>query len=130
MRQAVPYFHYARRSVQVGHYRVSYWDEGRGQTLVFVHGMGGCLEHWAWLFPLLLERFRLIALDLPGFGQSTAPPLRAVRLESAVTLLDDFFHALRLDQPVLVGHSMGAALALSYAARCPENVNAVVALCP
>ena len=66
MRQYVPYFGYRRHSISVKNYNITYWDEGSGPPLVLVHGLGGCREHWAWVFPNLVGRFRVIALDLPG----------------------------------------------------------------
>lgn len=131
MRQYVPYFGYRRHSISVGDYNVSYWDEGSGQPIVLVHGLGGCREYWAWVFPMLVGQFRVIALDLPGFGESTVPDIASIRIDNAVKLLGDFTAALDLDQPpMLVGHSMGGSLALRCAARYPQQFSGVMALCP
>ncbi|MBK8028449.1 MAG: alpha/beta fold hydrolase [Chloroflexi bacterium] len=130
MRQCVPYFGYRRHSITVKNYQVTYWDEGSGPPLVLVHGLGGCREYWAWVFPNLVRSFRVIALDLPGFGESAAPAREHLQFTNAVDLLHEFVTTLNLDQPLLIGHSMGGGLVLRCAARYPESFRGVMALCP
>jgi len=130
MRQYVPYFGYRRHSISVKNYNITYWDEGSGPPLVLVHGLGGCREYWAWVFPNLVGRFRVIALDLPGFGDSTAPEREHLRSTNAADLLYEFVSALGLNQPILVGHSMGGGLALRSAVRHAKTFSGVMALSP
>ena len=130
MRQVVPYFDYRRQQLRVRDLNISYWDEGTGQPIVLIHGLGGFLEYWAWVFPQLIGQFRVIALDLPGFGESSVPSSNQLHIPDAVELLHEFVAALNLKNPILVGHSLGGTLALKCAATYPENYSSVMALCP
>lgn len=99
---------------------------GAGEsTIVWLHGIGGTHRYWTCV-PSALPTFgrRAVLLDLLGFGGSPRPWIRyttAVHL-SAVR------HCLKREEApvVLVGHSLGAILALAYAARYPEQVRALV----
>jgi len=101
-----------------------YYAEKRGGVadqppLVLVHGAGGSHLDWA---PELrrLRGARVIALDLPGHGKSSAPGRDSIPAyaRDVITLLD----ALNIPRAVLVGHSMGGAVAQQAALDWPERV--------
>jgi pimeloyl-ACP methyl ester carboxylesterase len=99
--------------------------EGEGPTLVLVHGFGGAASNWDALLPHLDPGRRLIVPDLPGHGRSSPLP--------AVPSLGPFADrlALLVDREdawpaVVVGHSMGALVALRLARQRPEGVAALV----
>ena len=90
--------------------------EGK-MPVVFVHGLGGRLEHWAPVLHCVGPGIRALALDLPGHGGSDVPEdedLSPPRLAAAIGALLD---TLGLRHAVLVGHSLGAAVVLEYAAH-------------
>lgn len=108
--------------------RVALYRAGppRAKAVVLVHGLGQAASRdWAQVIPALAERYRVIALDLPGFGASDKgnhlySPANLARVLEAV--LKD-----RVDEPfALVGHSMGAAVALAYAGAYPQRVARLV----
>ncbi|GAC1309031.1 MAG: hypothetical protein NVSMB21_15090 [Vulcanimicrobiaceae bacterium] len=91
-------------------------------TIVLVHGMG----HWtqaAWDFvaAALAPTHRVIAFDLPGFGDSSKPDVD-YRLEFFTRVVDALANALALERFALVGHSRGGLIAAAYAAERPERV--------
>jgi pimeloyl-ACP methyl ester carboxylesterase len=95
-------------------------------SVVLVHGLGDSAgRDWHPILPALSERHHVVLLDLPGFGRSTRgselySPERYVRLIREVV-------RARIDGPFdLIGHSMGGALALLYAARYPDDVRRLV----
>ena len=89
-------------------------DRGRGEpTLVFLHYFSGAAASWQWVIEHLASDFRCVALDLPGFGQ--APPLAEPSLETYSDFVWEALSALGIDQFVLIGHSMGAKIALQVA---------------
>ena len=96
-------------------------------VLLFVHGLGQQgLRDWLTVIPALEEDFRIIALDLPGFGQSETPSGRYSPTNYA-KLLAWLVRERTGSQPVtVIGHSMGATVALRYAATFPEQVNKLV----
>jgi pimeloyl-ACP methyl ester carboxylesterase len=100
------------------------------ETLLLLHEMGGSLESWDALLPLLLPRFRVLRYDQRGAGLSEKPvaPLRIEDAgQDAIALLD----ALAIEGRVVpVGTAVGGAVALHLAAAHPARVRAVVATSP
>ncbi|MFZ5609594.1 MAG: alpha/beta fold hydrolase [Pseudomonadota bacterium] len=98
-------------------------DAGAGQPVVFLHGLGGTSRYWACRLACAPLEARLVLVDLLGFGDSPRPWCRYT--------IDRHIQAIHetikdLDAALLVGHSMGAALALIYAARYPDKVKGLV----
>ena len=99
---------------------------GVQQTLLLQHGYAGCAETWEHQITALSARFRIVAPDLRGHGQSDAPDGR-YDLDALCADLDAIVAQLALPQRfTLVGHSFGGALALAYAARRPERLDHLV----
>ena len=97
--------------------KLSYREEGRGPPLVLVHGSPGESGSWRRVTPRLKDRFRVLAVDLPGYGDSDGAPdepeARAVLMAAAVArLIESCGQAVRL-----VGHSYGGVVALHAALR-------------
>lgn len=94
---------------------LNYLDVGPRDSLttpfVLVHGLGASLHYWAAIIPDLSRDRRVVAIDIPGFGDSPAlpKPLTAEALASAITKL---VAVLGLERPVIVGHSLGGLLAI------------------
>jgi pimeloyl-ACP methyl ester carboxylesterase len=101
---------------------VPYFDRpGRQGTIVFVHGLGNAAANFADLLdePRLSDH-RLIALDLPGCGDSPYPRDRRLAIGDLVVLLEGFVDRLGLSSFLLVGASMGGLVGLLFAERLPE----------
>jgi pimeloyl-ACP methyl ester carboxylesterase len=112
-------------SVPYEHGWVAYRDfGGQGPTVMLVHGLGGNLAHWGRVAPLLHEQYRLIAIDLPSHGASTAPA--DYSFDHDLDAVDEVRQSLGLDRPALVGHSYGGMLAVSLGASRPGDYRAVV----
>ncbi len=96
--------------------------------LVFLHGLGGTQSTWQMVLPQLAEHFRVCALDLPGHGQSDkpAPAQTDYSLGSLAAAVAQAMETLGLAPAVLIGHSLGGAVALTLALEHPERVRAVV----
>jgi pimeloyl-ACP methyl ester carboxylesterase len=110
--------------------RLRYRDSGRGEPVVFLHGLAGRLDQWFGLADSLAPGYRVIALDERGFGESTkfTDPQRYGQLmvDDVVRLLD----TLRISRAHFVGHSMGAVIAANLALRYPERVITASLLAP
>ncbi len=105
---------------------VSYTDEGRGEALVLIHGWIGSAALWDLLIPELSSRFRVLAPDLPGHGDSGVPEGFSFDLEGFSGFLDGFRQAVGLQRFTPVGHSMGGCIAAHYAAHYPQRVSSLV----
>lgn len=90
-----------------------------GETVVLVHGFGGDLNNWLFNHEPLAADHVVYALDLPGHGGSTKD-VGDGSLDKFATVLNDFMAALDIGNAHLVGHSMGGAVALSFAVSHPD----------
>jgi pimeloyl-ACP methyl ester carboxylesterase len=112
--------------------RVFVHRAGRGRPLVLVHGF--MMSHWYWrlVIPALAERFEVLSVDLPGFGESDRPhPDRFGYDHRAFAgALAELAQRLGLAPAVFVGHSMGGGSILSLAAERPELVERLVLVAP
>src|SRR5439155_22752980 len=70
------------RSLIVAGRRFAFWEGGAGTAIVMLHGFGADKDHWTRAARHLRHRFRLIALDLPGFGGTPAEPEEPVDVRS------------------------------------------------
>ncbi|AVJ22420.1 MULTISPECIES: acetoin dehydrogenase dihydrolipoyllysine-residue acetyltransferase subunit [Pseudomonas] len=111
--------------VEVGGRLLRYLDMGEGGTpLVLVHGFGGDLNNWLFNQPALAAERRVIALDLPGHGESgkSLQTGDAAELSHAVLALLDH---LALDRVHLAGHSMGGLVTLTVASLAPARIASI-----
>lgn len=97
---------------------VHYEAIGRGRPLIFLHGWLGSWRYWMPTMEALSDRYRTYAFDLWGFGDSDHNAQR-YDIDSYVTQLEQFIDNMGLGQApcTLVGHALGAAIALLYAGR-------------
>ncbi len=102
------------------HYSVS----GSGVPLVLIHGFGTSGQVWRWILPYLAQEYQVFVVDLPGYGRSTfkAP----WRLRTMAPLLLTWLRGLQLSSVVLIGQSMGGAIAIQMAALAPDLVKQLV----
>lgn len=106
-------------------------DQGEGPVVVLVHGINSSSRSWEHLVPLLSPLYRVIAIDLLGFGGSVAPPNAAFTLDEHVASLRATIRSLHLHgRFTLVGHSLGALIAARYAAVHGREVSQVVLVSP
>ena len=105
--------------------RLAHHDVGSGRAVVLVHGNFASKRWYRELLAAPPAGARLLALDLPNFGDSD--PLGApITMAAYADALRGFVATLGLERPVLVGHSMGGAVVLEAAASDPEAWSALV----
>ncbi len=118
------------RSVQTAGVRLSVIEAGVGTPVLAIHGLGGTKGSFLPTVAGLAGRFRVIALDLPGFGDSDKPiraPYNAAYFADTVV---DLLDALELERAHLVGNSLGGRVALEVAFRHGERVGGLGLLAP
>jgi pimeloyl-ACP methyl ester carboxylesterase len=111
---------------------VHYVDHGGpagAPLLVCVHGLGGSHANWSAMAPLLTDRYRVIALDLAGFGLTHGSPRSATVTENRL-LLHRFLAEVADGPVVLVGGSMGGLITAMQASEEPQTVSAVALISP
>jgi pimeloyl-ACP methyl ester carboxylesterase len=109
--------------VEADGFRIRYREAGEGTPLVHLHGAGGL--RWSPAHDLLARHFRVIAFEMPGFGDSPENTQTQTMAEYAATMIRAA-DALRLDKFNLWGTSFGGKTALWLAAQAPERVLALV----
>lgn len=108
--------------------RVIHYEGGRpeARTVVLIHGIGeGGARDWEAVIPQLADDYHLLALDLPGFGLSDQGN-RHYHMDAYVEVLNGLIRRRANGPVVLVGHSMGGAVALRFAGTYPDDVDAVM----
>jgi pimeloyl-ACP methyl ester carboxylesterase len=104
--------------------RIRFARKGSGPAMVLLHGFASSIYTWKDVLPVLARDHDVVALDLPGFGQSDCPPDLSFDEYPAVVvgLLD----RLGLSRATLVGNSMGGAVAVAVAAGRPDRVDRLI----
>ncbi|RUP00908.1 MAG: alpha/beta fold hydrolase [Mycobacterium sp.] len=102
------------RTIELHGDRVAYRDEGAGEVLLLIHGMGGNSNNWREMIPALAKKYRVIAPDLLGHGQ-TAKPRGDYSLGAFAVWLRDLLDALGVPRATIVGHSLGGGIAMQFA---------------
>jgi esterase len=113
--------------VIVGSIRLHYLDwGGSGPPILFLHGGGLNAHTWDCVAVMLRERYRCIALDQRGHGDSEWSPVVDYRIGTHVGDIAGFVEAMKLERPVLVGQSMGGLNSIAYATRHSEKMRGMV----
>ncbi len=115
---------------EVDGHRVPYLHGGHGEPLLLLHGFGANKDHWPIVARLLTPHFRVIAPDLPGFGDASRHAAANYGVEQQLARIAAFARALGIDSFHLGGNSMGGYLAALYALRHPEQVKSLWLLAP
>jgi pimeloyl-ACP methyl ester carboxylesterase len=111
--------------------RLHYTDTGSGPALVMIHGLGGQMHHFMMrLAPLLTATHRVIVIDRPGMGYSDRAPDAPANPRAQAATVAEVIDRLGLDRPLVVGHSLGGAIALCLAMDHPERTRGLALLAP
>jgi len=106
--------------------RIHYQSYGKGrEALVLIHGWTCNLDYWRDQVPDFAKRNRVIALDLPGHGQSDKPQI-PYTMDLFAKAIDAVMRDAKVERAVLVGHSMGTPVARQFYRKYPEKTLAIV----
>ncbi len=116
----------------VGGLRVHYRDTGtkNAQAVVLLHGFGSSLQTWDEWSSVLERNFRVVRLDIAGFGLTGASPDNNYSDEADVKRLANFLNQIGVQNPILIGHSMGGRIAWNFASEYPDRVKRLILLAP
>ncbi|HYF25117.1 MAG TPA: alpha/beta fold hydrolase [Baekduia sp.] len=101
-------------------------DRPDAPVMVFVHGLSGCWQNWLENLPFFARTHRVIAMDLPGFGESEMPGEK-ITISGYGRFVDALLGELAVHEPVvLVGNSMGGFIGAEVAIQFPQRVERLV----
>ncbi|SRR5579862_429115 len=112
--------------------QIVYHESGGGQPLLFVHGVypGASSYEWSKIYPEFAGRFRVLAPDLIGCGESQRPKARLFAADY-VRMLADFIHATcGQERPIVIGSGLGAGFCVYLASQHPELVSRLILFMP
>ena len=105
--------------------QIHYLEMGDGEPVLLLHQTPRSSDEFLEVLPLLSEKFRVIAMDTIGFGNSYKPK-KPITIEDCAEAVIDFFDAMKIKQTHLVGHHTGAVIAVEVAVSHPKQVKKLV----
>ena len=97
--------------ININDYNINYIDEGGGEAVLLLHGWGSDLKSFAALISLLKTKYRVLAIDYPGFGESDKLKT-SFCVDDYCDIVVEFLKKLNIDKVILVGHSYGGRIIL------------------
>lgn len=113
------------RQIELAGIPTTYLEGGEGAALVLLHGPGESVVWWMRVIPDLVSNYRVIIPDLPGHGSSGLPDGKLENV-SILNWLNALIENLSLQQPVLIGHVVGGAIAARYAVAHPDKLQQLI----
>ncbi|TML03872.1 MAG: alpha/beta fold hydrolase [Actinobacteria bacterium] len=118
------------RTVATRDHRISLLEAGTGPPVVAIHGLGATKASFLPTVAALAPRFRVIAIDLPGFGDSDKPVGARYDARYFATAVVQLLDGLDLDRAQVIGNSLGGRVALELGLRAPDRVDRLALLAP
>jgi pimeloyl-ACP methyl ester carboxylesterase len=105
-------------------YEINFFEKGKGQPLVLIHGFCESGKMWGPFADLLSQDFRVICPDLPGFGDS---PISGdqISLEEVAVMLEDWMELNQIENPIVIGHSLGGYVSLALLELMGSRIKAI-----
>jgi pimeloyl-ACP methyl ester carboxylesterase len=112
--------------INVNGLKARYWAEGdSGPQVLFIHGIGASVEYWHKNIHELSKNYRVLAVDMPGFGKSDKPDADYT-LEFYSEFLTEFCKVMKCEELVVVGHSLGGGMAMQFAIEHGKRVKKLI----
>ena len=110
--------------INIDAYSINYIDEGEGEAVLLLHGWGSNLKSFLNLINQLKSKYRVLAFDYPGFGESSDLD-RSFSIDDYVNITIKFLKELNIDSVILVGHSYGGRIIIKLNSRndLPFNIS-------
>jgi haloalkane dehalogenase len=112
------------RYVDIDDHRMHYVESGKGDVILFLHGMPTSSYVWRGIMPDLANHAKCIAVDLIGMGLSSQPDIDYT-IDDHASHIESFINQLGLKNVTLMMHGWGSVIGFDYASRHPENVKAL-----
>ncbi|GLB59887.1 alpha/beta hydrolase [Cytobacillus sp. NCCP-133] len=109
------------KQVNVNGTPISFYEEGQGDPVVLIHGFCGSKDYWQKVIRPLAEDYRIIAIDLPGHGDSEMPSGDS-SIEKMAELIQGTIQELGVEKASLFGHSLGGYVTLAFAEAHEDKI--------
>jgi 3-oxoadipate enol-lactonase len=120
IREVLPVF------IKINNVQLNYEEKGSGMPLVFIHGLGECMQSWDHQVTFFCRRYRIINLDLRAHGQSSNDDAEIITIALLAKDIIELLHKLGIEKAVFIGHSMGGLICQEIALHYPESAIAFV----
>lgn len=113
--------------IQIDDMNIHYKDEGKGPVLILLHGVCASLHTWDGWVDRLKGHYRILRLDIPGFGLTGPPTDPSINTkDGAVNLFEKIVNEMKLEKFYLAGNSLGGYIAWNYTLKNPEKVEKLI----
>ena len=112
----------SKESLQVDDHKVVFLEGGKGDTILLIHGFTADKDNWTRFSQFITPKYRVVAIDLPGFGESSKIESESYGIPSQVRRLESIVKALGLESFHIAGNSMGGSIAGKYTVEYPQKV--------
>jgi pimeloyl-ACP methyl ester carboxylesterase len=112
--------------VKIGTVNTRYWMDGEGSPVILLHGLSNSVEDWLLNFHVLVEQYKVYALDMIGHGRTDKPLSVSYQMSDLARFLKEFMDVLHIPSAHLIGHSLGGTIALTCTLNYPTYVNKLV----
>ncbi len=110
------------KSIRVADHEIAYLEGGRGEPILMVHGFAANKDNWTRFAKFITPAYRVVALDLPGFGSSTYLETASYGAADQAKRLEQFANAVGLNTFHIMGNSMGGHIAGRFTVMYPKRV--------
>ncbi len=112
----------SQKHLRIAEYEIAYLEGGQGTPILMVHGFAATKDNWTRFCKFVTPTYHAVALDLPGFGNSTYLENASYGIVEQANRLDQFVNAAGLKKFHIVGNSMGGHISARYSIMFPEKV--------
>jgi abhydrolase domain-containing protein 6 len=118
------------KTIVVNNLNIHYLEGGKGEPLILIHGFGANKDNWTRISKFLTPHFRVIAPDLPGFGESSKEPGNKYTIKDQSYFIKKFAEKIKISSFHIGGSSMGGNIAGYYAFLFPGNLKSLFLIAP